>query len=231
MGRLRLAAWGANGISGNVLWLRSDLGITLNGSDVSAWADQSGLARNVSQGTPSKQPAYMTGGQSGKPFLRFTTADSTFLRGTWTQARPVTVFLAAVFDRTQAGGQDFTPIDGATGNSRRFYNQNATPTLVGQFATGAPAPNDVTVNPSLFHLFEGGFSGADSYFRCIDTAEEDGAQAMGAVDPDGMCIGVFGDQSSAPADCDVYEVIEYNRLLTANEQAQVRNYLESRYAV
>ncbi len=40
-------------------WYRADLGITLNGSNVSAWADQIGTGHLV-QGTAARQPAYNT---------------------------------------------------------------------------------------------------------------------------------------------------------------------------
>lgn len=39
-------------------WYRHKVGITLNGSDVSAWADGSGNSRNMVQATDSEQPAY-----------------------------------------------------------------------------------------------------------------------------------------------------------------------------
>jgi len=45
-------------ISGCVLWLRADLGVTLNTTTVSAWADQSGNGNNFSQGTANKQPTF-----------------------------------------------------------------------------------------------------------------------------------------------------------------------------
>ena len=40
------------------LWLRGDLGITLNGADVSAWADQSGQGNHFVQATEADQPVY-----------------------------------------------------------------------------------------------------------------------------------------------------------------------------
>ncbi len=59
------------------LWLRSDLGVTLNGSTVSAWADQSGNGNNFSQGTALKQPTYTAmGGPGGKPGFDFVTNDT-----------------------------------------------------------------------------------------------------------------------------------------------------------
>lgn len=56
------------------LWLdASDSGtVTLNGSDVSAWADKSGNGRNMSQGSAALQPAYVTNAHNGLATLRFT---------------------------------------------------------------------------------------------------------------------------------------------------------------
>jgi hypothetical protein len=53
------------------LWLQANKGITLNGSDVSAWADQSGKSNNFSQGTPLNQPAFNVGDSNwgGRPSL------------------------------------------------------------------------------------------------------------------------------------------------------------------
>lgn len=55
------------------LWLRADLGVTLNGSNVSTWADQSGNGNNVTQGTANKQPLYVASDANirNKPVLDF----------------------------------------------------------------------------------------------------------------------------------------------------------------
>lgn len=58
-------------ITGCVLWLRSDLGITLNGSTVSAWADQSSNANTAIQGTAANQPAYNAAAINGNYELAF----------------------------------------------------------------------------------------------------------------------------------------------------------------
>lgn len=49
------------------LWLRADLGITLNGATVSAWADQSGNGHVFAMATAGKQPAYTASAIGGKP--------------------------------------------------------------------------------------------------------------------------------------------------------------------
>lgn len=57
------------------LWLRGDLGVTLNGSNVSAWADQSGNGNHVTQATGAKQPTFVASGINNKPTLTFDGGD------------------------------------------------------------------------------------------------------------------------------------------------------------
>jgi hypothetical protein len=65
------SSWSPKAISGMDLMLEADRGITLNGSNVSAWADQSGAGNHFAEA--SVQPAYQaTGGPSSKPAVYFT---------------------------------------------------------------------------------------------------------------------------------------------------------------
>src|SRR5216683_2644309 len=57
--------------SGLQLWLKADAGVTLNGSTVSQWADQSGSGYNASQATTSKQPLLVSSVLNGKSVVRF----------------------------------------------------------------------------------------------------------------------------------------------------------------
>ena len=61
--------WTPKDITGCVLWLRSDLGIILNGSTVSTWADQSGNGLDVSQSTDTRQPSWVSNQPNGYPAL------------------------------------------------------------------------------------------------------------------------------------------------------------------
>ena len=56
--------------TGLALWLKADAGLTLNGSTVSGWADQSGQGRNAFQGTTASQPKLVTTAL-GLPGLQF----------------------------------------------------------------------------------------------------------------------------------------------------------------
>jgi hypothetical protein len=67
-------------IPGCLFWLEADRGITLDESGkVSAWADQSGNSRHVSQSDPGLRPAYNLSGLNGNPTI--TIPDSKYLTG------------------------------------------------------------------------------------------------------------------------------------------------------
>jgi hypothetical protein len=56
-----LGGWKPSDETGLEAWYKYQTGITLNGSDVSAWADSSTNSFNMTQATASKQPAYNSG--------------------------------------------------------------------------------------------------------------------------------------------------------------------------
>ena len=54
-------SWQPSDETGLEAWYKNQTGITLNGTDVSAWADSSSNSFDMSQRTASKQPAYNSG--------------------------------------------------------------------------------------------------------------------------------------------------------------------------
>jgi hypothetical protein len=101
------APWSPAQLSGKLLWLRADLGVTAAAGRVSSWADQSGLGNNaVSTGATSTRPLLTTWpAGNGVAALHFdgartlataanvlpTAANSTF-----------TIFIVGAFDDTAA---------------------------------------------------------------------------------------------------------------------------------
>jgi len=96
------------GVADLKLWLRSDLGITLNGADVSAWADQTANANNALQATAGLQMAYGSGGVQGLPYLTLTGSEAMYIvDNTTLQLAAVTIFLVAS-DVTDSGVHNST---------------------------------------------------------------------------------------------------------------------------
>jgi hypothetical protein len=79
------AAWTPASLSGLKLWLDASVSgsITLSGSDVTQWDDQSGNGNNVVQATSARRPTYSATGFNGsKPGITCVAANSQFLRNT-----------------------------------------------------------------------------------------------------------------------------------------------------
>lgn len=64
------------------LWLHADTGVTLNGTAVSQWADQSGNNHTAGQSTAANQPQLISNALNGKPAIRFDGTDD-FLSATY----------------------------------------------------------------------------------------------------------------------------------------------------
>lgn len=63
--------WTPASLPGLRLWLRADQGVTLSGSAVTQWQDQSGNALHVAQGTPAAQPTYVASSINTRPAISF----------------------------------------------------------------------------------------------------------------------------------------------------------------
>ena len=70
----KLGGWSPDDETSLVAWYQNRVGITLNGSDVSAWADSSSNSYDMVQATDTEQPAYSAG------VLTFVSADKNNLQ-------------------------------------------------------------------------------------------------------------------------------------------------------
>jgi len=61
--------------SGLQLWLKADAGVTLNGSSVSKWTDQSSNGNDAFELDSPRQPLFVRDGLNGKPVIRFDGVD------------------------------------------------------------------------------------------------------------------------------------------------------------
>lgn len=230
----RSSAFVPTDISGCLLWLRGDLGITLNGANVSGWADQSGNGNNASQGTAVSQPPFATNAVNGLPAIqgdgssRFMTTSAFSIGGStsmFTAVQPLAT--------TQAGYARILEQDNAStyylgttvgGNAYKFIAANNTSPF-GTAETGA-----VQLAPSIVSATYSQASG-------VGTIYYNGANAInytfGSSPSGNLALYLMRKDSAAASFWNGYlaEVVVYNRSLAAGELSRVHRYLGARYNV
>lgn len=226
--------------SGLVLHLDATTLALAENDPVSTWADQSGLGRDATQATSSKQPRYHADVGDGRPGVEFdgsadclVCATAQFVSstdGTWT------VFAVAYPLRANSTNND-TLLASDTGSSPRVAQfLRATATAQAQsiaFNTGGTAYTDSTGSNTLaLHdrsIFEG--------VRTATTVEtllngvSNGTAATAGTPQNGaqsLTVGARHPTSAFFAGW-LHEVLVYNRALTSTERDDVRDYLAARW--
>jgi hypothetical protein len=214
-------------------WYRSDLGITLNGSTVSAWADQSGNGRHATNGVAGRQPTYTTAaGLRGLPTLLFDGGDI-LSTAAFNMPRAMTLFvvMGALTSRGMmvehgngdgfycyAAGNAAAAVFGTTGIGYHRAFQNP-PT------TWAPANSHIAVvydevNPPKLRA-------ADAEITPTST---DGVAQAAQVRSKSLFIGARSGLL-IPHNGQISEIILYSRALAPAEISVIELYLFKRYGV
>lgn len=214
------------------LWLRSDLGITLNGSNVSAWADQSGCGdanRNVAQGTPANQPVYTASDANygGQPSLSSAAAVRWLFSGVWNTnfPQPTTIFSAGTPSST-VGGRLY---GGSTLNagSRQEVLADTGP----KWALFGGSVLDGTTNSATRSVCCCVYNGNSSQIYVSDpvTPQVTGVGGTNTIDRIGILNTV--DAAVGAASSEIVEIFVVSRACTASEIASSMNYMKARYGL
>jgi hypothetical protein len=222
-------------LSNLALWLRSDLGITLNGSNVSAWADQSSNGNNFVNASSATQPLYNLNGINSLPsldtintvgpsFLACINNTNTFLTGPGATIvyvfHPVAIGSQAgqgLFAQNwgSAGAPSYLPFNG-DGN---FYDEF--------YSTTRQVVGAVPITNALSYLVTSSPGNWTAYVNNVQffTTSTNTVGTLAAA-PTIMSGGGAGYWKGF-----LSEVIVYSRVLTSTERGQVNTYLSSRYGI
>jgi len=219
-------------VSGLYAWFRSDLGISLNGSTVSAWADQSGNGRDLTQSTASKQPTYnATDSQyNNKPSLTFTAASQTVLTNSAYTFSTYTVFLVC---KVTAAGY--------------FFIRGTTPNLDAYYSTGSPemfcrrtgpltstksfTVSQVSLTPKTYMAIMDG-THAGHLFKANGstvTTSDGSTNSPGSASSGSGAFRLFSDNSSDFSSGTIAELIIYTPSISTFDILTIENYLRTRY--
>ena len=213
-------------ISGGVLWLRADLGVTLSSGSVLQWNDQSGVGdsnRNFANTAPYL-PVYNSsdGSYNGQSTLSFTWSPGTqqLISGVWSPSvnTPVTLFIV---------GND----DGSTNEQIYFLEHDASIyylwTISGVYATdgGSNLESSIPISttPKVFCIV------------VCATGSSTGSMAVDAITPNvtgnnsvsSMRQQFIGDNFNGK----IAEIIAYSGALSQTNITTVMDYLGTRYGI
>ncbi|MEM6397340.1 MAG: DUF11 domain-containing protein [Bacteroidota bacterium] len=225
------------------LWLRSDLGVTSDGT--TTWADQSGNGNDASQ-TSTTQPAYVTTGDrqvNFNPTLDFT---SDFLRGDAGLHTNEIIVVATPNNGFDDNAPDQNFIGWNNSIQSYFGLGNLTSLFTGEiisFGTGTTGNNryrsaygDVTaVFPAKTYLF-GTFVGSGIYSQDLTF---DGAIVTSNqlnnfridIDNDYTIAALDNGSATSRFDGRISEVISYSSTLSTADRSKVYSYLAIKYGI
>ncbi|MCX6879983.1 MAG: hypothetical protein NTW21_40210 [Verrucomicrobia bacterium] len=208
------------GLSGLDMWLDASApySISLAGSAVTEWRDARGLSGKAT--TRAGTPTVATG-IGGLPTIHFNTS-SWMNDGVNRAAGPVTILYVS----RQTGGTNARVLSATSNNWLMGYhgNQYSRFYFEGWVYEAGPSSN---TNPHLFAATIGG-SGQPS------TVYSDGtllvSNTNGTQGPNNLQLNGYS-SGSEPSDCDISEIMVYNRVLSATELNAVGSYLATKYAL
>ncbi len=223
---------------GMALWLKGDAGVTLSGDRVSAWADQSGLGRNVTQGSAACRPMPVSS-VTGLPGLRFDGLTN-FLSCDLpvNDLTGMTIFLVANSTVDQGGGST------QAGNAAVFWHESASWGTVylspyqGQvnwrFGTTQTNNRQRYYRPALFGDEMAIYTAIKN--DTVDSLYINGTLAMSEEGKLGAIAGCQntcnigrGYDNNTFFAGDILEVIVYSRALPEAERQLVESYLHDKY--
>ena len=250
------ASFSPANLSGLSLWLRSDAGVTLSASNVTAWTDQSGNGFNaIGNVVDGVNPTFVSNVKNGKPILRFgNNNDATVLRTaqtTFGNNGEFTIFTVHKYDNTNnnwaeliSKGDLASEANSQFAISPKFISSNPEASSFGvmgyaddtygwSFLYQEPASTSWSILCGTQSITN------NSQQYHINGSLVSSSASVSAINQLNIEIGIGnGGSNLTPLQAsnggfkgDLAEVIFYNRAVTNTERQQVEAYLNTKYAI
>ena len=218
-------------LGGLSLWLKADAGVTLDGSNVTAWADQSGNGKNA---TAIEYPTYSASAINSKPALVFANNAYLTTSNIFNGSNPRTMFAVYYIDSENYSNTVIAQSNEDSTDMGTYFmlqsriDQDSSPYLAGYVddLSGPPYVNQELLlgmadyDGTTARLFKNGTL-VDSGAKTYET--HNGELYIGACNINGSVVEFFAGK--------IAELVVYNRVLTTSERQQVEAYLNSKYQI
>lgn len=219
--------------TGLVMWLdASDISSLFQASDgkdpvaagnqlVGLWKDKSGNNNHFSQSRKEACPCLVKEGIGRKPSVMFNTAQSIFMTKTF--PAPVTV----IYVTRQMGGSNKRVLSAMTNNWLLGYWSGAkNQAFYEGWVSKAGRPD----TDNLSHVFSGIVRGPGQNSEVWADGEMVATNQNGNTGPGGLAINT-GMYSEEVSDCQVAEIIVFNRDISQSERQDVEAYLKAKWGI
>ena len=207
-------------IPGLTVWVKADTGVTLSSGTVSRWADQSGNGNDFVMATASRQPVVDASAINGLPALKMVAAASQTMTMPKNVPAPATVIyvgrMTGAANSRVLSGLNNNWLLGYHGGTEMDYHFNAW-----NYDSSIPA----TTNWYIWSaVMSGNTSAAYRSGLLINWA------TAGIEGPNGLSLSghLAGSEFS---NCEIAEVLVYNRALSEADVLAIERYLSIRYAL
>jgi hypothetical protein len=233
------ASFSPANLSGLSLWLKADAGVTLSGSNVTAWADQSGNGINASP--VDVNPTYNSSDLNSKPTISLSSVTSEDNKSFLLSDNPMgasgttafaVVYVEDVCDAENDNGPIFGDFGTAGASSHYPYGPNCS--VYDGFASEnrkgpLTAPSNITDSWSLYSVVSTGSDWRNYVNGSLMHSDNTNVYSNAPYDAS-LYIGSSG-AFGYTLKGNIAEAITYNRVLTTPERQQVEAYLNTKYAI
>jgi len=214
-------------ISGCILWLRSDLGITMDGSNrVSKWADQSGIGNDFSQSIDANKFVWTDSELNGYPGLIADGSSDEMHCVGFTYMQPIDFYMVV----KQISWTSTDRIMGDT--AAHGYAFNIAQLLVGSPDIAIYSGTDwVCVNSDLtvgsYKLLQATFNGASSLTRVNGGSPVTGNPGVvGSTD-----LWLASIDGANHGNISFVEIVAYNSAIGDSDRINLQNYFNGKYII
>ena len=212
--------------------LGQDVALPLDGSLVTTWADLSGSGRTLSQGIPSRQPAFKRNGPNGRPAVVFDGTTDALASALFAAALPQPNTVVVVFEGPSGV---CTLLDAPQGtNERNRIQLGGLEGSVGvqMYATNFSQPG-APVRAGVWHIATLVFNATSSIQRVDGAPQSVNTTNLGTAGMGGILLGLKQDQQPAvdPGQPVIAELLVFNRALESSEILALESWLVSHYGL